>query len=77
MNSSFPFHIAPLLAEIDDRIVGKWIFTAVFAVLLLWLLLIPARRLGDDEGKTTWWRSTRVWAIVIAAVQMVVYAVWG
>jgi hypothetical protein len=56
---------------------GKWIFAGVFALLIVWLWLIPARRIGHADGVPAWWRNVRFWAIAIAATQMLVYVIWG
>jgi hypothetical protein len=53
------------------------IFAAVFALLILWLLAIPAKRLWGGDPPPPWWGNVRVWAIVVAATQLVVYLVWG
>lgn len=62
---------------IDDRLIGKWVFAGVFALLIAWLLLAPAERLGEAERAAAWWRNLRVWAIAVAATQMVVYLLWS
>ena len=72
-------HIATFLpqATLDDRVIGKWIFTGLFGVLIVWLLLIPRERLGQRDRVPRWWRNVRFWAVVIATIQLLVYAIWG
>ena len=60
----------------SDPNVGKWFFAAVFALLLIWLATIPRQQLGQS-GPVPWWRNIRVWAMLIAATQVVVYLVFG
>ena len=56
---------------------GKAAFVSVFALLLVWLVLMPGRLIGQGDRRPPWWRNTRLWAIAIAAVQIVVYLRWG
>ncbi|MEX0936817.1 MAG: hypothetical protein WDZ59_03075 [Pirellulales bacterium] len=56
---------------------GKWFFAGVFALLIVWLLLVPRERIGQAQRVPPWWRNVRVWAVLIAATQMIVYLVWG
>ena len=56
---------------------GKAAFIAVFALVLVWLLLVPGRLIGQTGARPPWWRNTRVWAILVAAVQILVYLRWG
>lgn len=62
---------------IDDRLIGKWFFAGVFALLIVWLIFAPVERLGQAKQPAAWWRSLRIWAIAIAATQMVVYLLWS
>ena len=56
---------------------GKLAFVAVFVVLLIWLILMPARLIGHADGTPPWWRNARVWAIVVTVIQVFVYLRWG
>ena len=56
---------------------GKLAFVLVFVLLLIWLLLMPARLIGQADGRPPWWRNTRVWAILVTVMQIVVYLHWG
>ncbi len=56
---------------------GKVAFIAVFALLLVWLLIMPQRLVGEMEARLPWWRRTRVWAIMIVLIEIVVYYRWG
>ena len=65
----------PLLAATTG--VGRWVFAGVFAVTVVWLLLIPRERIGQGAVAPPWWRNIRFWAVVAAVSQMMIYAVWG
>ena len=57
---------------------GKAAFVSVFALLLVvWLVLMPGRLIGQGDRRPPWWRNTRLWAIPIAAVPIVVCLRWG
>ena len=56
---------------------GKAAFVGVFVLLLIWLLIMPARLIGNDQGQLPWWRNCRVWAVAVAIVQIFVYLSWG
>jgi len=62
------------LAAESPRSLGKWVFVAALALLLLWLILMPRQLIGQTEGVPPWWRNVRVWAIVVCVIQMFVYA---
>ena len=67
----------PLAVSFSDPEFGKWVFAAVFLLLLFWLATIPAWRLGQRDGRPVWWRNVRVWAMAVAATQVVLYVLWG
>ncbi len=56
---------------------GKWVFVAALGLLLVWLILMPKQLIGQAKGAPPWWRNVRFWAIVVAAVQLGVYAYFG
>ena len=56
---------------------GKVAFVGVFVLLLIWLLALPARLIGSDEGPLPWWRNSRVWAVGVTAAQILIYLRWG
>ena len=56
---------------------GKVAFVAVFVVLLVWLLFLPARFINQEGIQIPWWRSVRFWAVVVTLVQIWVYSYWG
>lgn len=74
-----PFDAAGLFAQSAwlSVTVGRCAFALLFLMVVIWLLLIPARRIGQAAGVPPWWRNVRFWAIFVAAVQMLVYALWG
>jgi hypothetical protein len=52
------------------------------AVILLYVLslivvLVVSPRLIGAQAPKPWWRSVRFWASLVAAIQIVVYAIWG
>ncbi|MGI6420580.1 MAG: hypothetical protein ACOX1P_33530 [Thermoguttaceae bacterium] len=57
--------------------IGRLAFAGVFALLVIWLIVVPRHRIGQAEHLPPCWRNVRVWAIGIAAVQMAVYLFWG
>ena len=65
------------LAAADSTSPGKWVFVAALGLLLLWLVFMPRRLIGQQKSVPPWWRNVRVWAIVVAAVQMWVYWYYG
>ena len=67
-----------LLAELAP-LAGRLAFAAVFLPLIIWLILIPKRLLGEEEphGSIPIWRQVRSWAIVIAAFQLLIYLFWN
>lgn len=65
----------PLLAD-TSLWLGRMAFIAVYILLAIGLTLLPAKILGEDEGRP-WWKSLRVWALGIIAVQISVYWYWG
>jgi hypothetical protein len=56
---------------------GKWVFVAALALLLLWLVLMPRRLIGQASGVPPWWRNVRIWAIVVTVIQICIYAFFG
>ena len=56
---------------------GKAAFIGVFVLVLFWLILLPARLIGHSDGPPPPWRNARIWAIMIAAVEIVVYGYFG
>jgi hypothetical protein len=66
-----------VLAVIDSPWMGKAAAMGVFALLILVLICMPAHLAGKSEGKPRWWRNVRVWAVLIALVQIIIYAWWG
>jgi hypothetical protein len=52
---------------------GKWVFVAALALLLVWLIWMPRRLIGQTEAAVPWWRNVRVWAIVVCTIQMLIY----
>ncbi len=65
-----------LLAE-SAPTAGRFAFAGVFALLIVWLWLVPASRLSDQGPPAPWWRRSRVWATAIAASQLLVYLFWS
>ncbi|HID76055.1 MAG TPA: hypothetical protein EYP56_08675 [Planctomycetaceae bacterium] len=73
MNGLWLGRLLPLAA---GPLMGRAAFVGVFVLLLIWLLVMP-RRLVAPEGEPAWWRSPRVWAVAVTAIQILVYLRWG
>lgn len=56
---------------------GQAAFTGVFLLLLAGIVLIPKSLIGQEGGVPAWWRNVRFWAILICAVQVLVYWALG
>jgi hypothetical protein len=65
-----------LLLGIGGPTWGIVAFTGVYVLLLIWLILLPSRLLDEPVGRP-WWKSSRLWAIVIAVIQILVYVGLG
>lgn len=57
--------------------IGRLVYAGIFAVLVVWLIVIPRERIGQADHVPPWWRNVRVWAIAIASSQIAVYLLWG
>lgn len=64
-------------AVANDASLGKWVFVAALGLLLVWLVCMPRKLIGQAERRPAWWRNVRYWAIVICAIQMWVYWQFG
>jgi hypothetical protein len=69
--------VAATVLASGGPVAGKAAFIGVFVLLLFWLLLMPRRLVADEEARMPWWRNSRVWAVLIVLVQIVVYYRWG
>lgn len=56
---------------------GRWVFVGALALLLMWLIFMPGRLIGQTVQKPPWWRNVRVWAIVVCGVQLVIYVLFA
>ncbi|MBN1590752.1 MAG: hypothetical protein JW888_14660 [Pirellulales bacterium] len=63
---------AVLLGVSAEHCWGVVAFVGVYVLLLVWLLLLPARVLDEPPGRP-WWKRSRVWAVAIAVIQVLVY----
>jgi len=52
-------------------------FIGAFVALIVILVSLPATMLGETESRPPLWRSVRAWAVLVAVVQILVYAFWG
>lgn len=57
--------------------VGAIISAALFAALIVWLVFVPSRWLYPNGRKPPAWRSPRVWAVIVAGIQMAVYLLFA
>ena len=76
--------LTALLAAAADPTLGGWfwspgklVFAGALALLLLWLIAMPRGLIGQEAGPPPWWRNVRVWAVVVCAIQMLVYTVFA
>jgi len=65
------FVSSPMLAAGSS--LGRWVFVGTLLLLLLWLIVMPARLIGQADRRPAWWRNVRVWAIVICVLQIWIY----
>jgi hypothetical protein len=56
---------------------GKLAIMAVFAAVLVWVLLMPARLIGEGDEPLPWWKNARFWAALIAVIEICVYFRFG
>ncbi len=68
-------HAAPLVFSVPFW--GKTAFVAVFALLLVWLLLMPRPLIQEPTNRPPWWSNTRLWAIGVTVAQIAIYLLWG
>ena len=75
MNVSIPGVLPSLVAALvsSGPVWGKAAFIGVFVLLLIWLLVMPDRLIGNGRGTVSWWRSGRVWAIAVVIAQILIY----
>jgi len=75
----FKMPIAASLSLLSDANSHGWgvaAFVGVYILLLIWLVLMPARLLNEPADRP-WWKSSRLWAISIAVIQVFVYLQFG
>lgn len=56
---------------------GALLAAALFAALIVWLVIVPSRRLYPEGFAPRWWKSPRLWALIVATIQMTVYLLFG
>lgn len=56
---------------------GRLAFAAVFALLLIWLLVVPSSHLMEEDRSMAWWKRSRTWAVIVATSQLLVYLLWN
>jgi len=64
------------LLAVNGPFWGVAAFVTVYVLLLVWLIVMPAQLL-DEPTDRPWWKSSRLWAIAIAAIQILVYVGFG
>ena len=79
MNVSISGVLPSLVADLvsSGPVWGKAAFVGVFVLLLIWLLVMPARLTGNERGTVAWWRNARVWAVAVVIAQILMYYGWG
>lgn len=68
----------PLISTLTQSspLAGRLAFASVFALLLIWLLVVPSSRLMEADTSPAWWKKSRTWAVIVAASQMLIYLFW-
>jgi hypothetical protein len=56
---------------------GKLAIMGVFAAVLIWVLVLPARFIGQGDEPPPWWKNARFWAALIAVIEICVYYRFG
>ena len=51
------------------------VVAAIYGALIAGLALVPDPL--SPPGHTPWYRRVRVWAILVASIQLVIYVWWG
>lgn len=77
MNPMFGFIQSGLLIATLPAWTGKVAFISAFVVLVVVLVLLPPRLAGETGRVVPWWRRVRLWAVVVALIQIAIYARWG
>lgn len=77
MNPMFAFVQSWLLIATLPAWTGKVAFISTFVVLVVVLVLLPPRLAGETGRVVPWWRRVRLWAVVVALIQIAIYARWG
>ncbi len=70
------FLSAWMLAQ-SAPIAGRLAFAAVFACLVVWLLVIPSSHLTEEDESSLWWKKSRTWAVIVATSQLLIYLFWS
>lgn len=65
-----------LIFAASAPLAGRLAFAGVFAALIIWLIFVPASRLGEQDTYRQWWRTSRFWAVLVAASQIAIYLLW-
>jgi hypothetical protein len=77
MNPMFSSIPTSLLIATLPAWTGKAAFISAFVVLVVVLVLLPPRLAGETGRAVPWWRRVRLWAVVVALIQIAIYAGWG
>lgn len=77
MRSVLLLFAAEVAQPAASPLLGKAAFVGVFALLLVWLLVMPARLIDEQGERKPWWRNVRFWAVVVTIGQICVYSYWG
>jgi len=73
-DTAFPVLAA---AESGGPFWGKAAIVSVFALILIWLMVMPARFIGQEKEKPPFWKNARYWAIVVAVCEIFIYIRFG
>lgn len=56
---------------------GALVVILLYALALAVILFVSPRLMPPDRKARPWFASVRLWASLVAAAQIVVYALWG
>jgi hypothetical protein len=77
MNPMFSLIPPSLLIAALPAWTGKAAFISAFVALVVVLVLLPPRLAGETGLVVPWWRRVRLWAVVVALIQIAIYACLG
>ncbi len=49
----------------------------IFVGIAIWAVLHPRKYIYEGAETKARWRDVRIWAVLLMAIQLAIYAVWG